>query len=287
VFAGGGPFPRGWDESMAKLLRSLIEQAPEIYGFESFDESKWEKVEESWRNVLQVESFSMIMFAGAKDDALGNLYGILQIPSSASYRDGARKSFEIWNELTDASSSDIKLKYEIAEVDLAGKQALKMTNDVLAAAGDDSVPMIKPMFEKMFGNDGKLVMFWTPTDEHTVVMSISSEEQAKAAVDWATSSDLGLASNANVKETTALLNSAAPWELYISPQGCVAWVSRFYSMLMGTIGGPAISLPEYPVGPPVGLSVNIAEGQLQSEVVFPVQMMKDVARYIKTVQGDD
>jgi hypothetical protein len=287
VFAGGGPLPHGWGESIAKLFRSLIEQAPEIYGFEAFDASKWEEVEESWRNVLQVESCSMVMFAGAKDEALGNLYGTTQMPNSAKYIDGARKSFEIWNELTDASTIDVKLKYEIAEVDVAGKPALKMTNDVLAAAGDDNVPMMKPMFEKMLGNDGKLVMFWTPTDEHTVVMAISSDVQAKAAVDWATSSESGLANNANVQKTTALMNPAAPWELYISPQGYIAWVSRLYTMLLGTIGGPAMTLPEFPAGPPVGLSVNITEGQLQGEVVFPVQTMKDMAVYMKALNHAD
>jgi hypothetical protein len=139
----------------------------------------------------------------------------------------------------------------------------------------------------MLGNEGKLIMFWTPTDAHTVVMAISSEEQAKAAVEWATSNELGLATNANVKETTALMNPAAPWELYISPQGYIAWVSRLYTMLMSTIGGPVITLPEFPAGPPVGLSVNIAEGQLQSEVVFPVRMMKDMAGYMKALKGHE
>ena len=73
--------------------------------------------------------------------------------------------------------------------------------------------------------------------------------------------------------------------MYLSPQGCVAWFSRFYGMLMGAIGGPAMAVPEYPAGPPVGFSVHISDGQLQSEAVFPVQMLKDVAGYIKTVTG--
>jgi hypothetical protein len=288
VFAGGGPFPSGWGESMAKLSRSMIEQAPEIYGFEKFDEAKWQKLEDSWKGAFQVESMSMVMFTGGKDDPLyGNLYGTMRMPNSDQYMDAARKSMEQWNELTEASSSDVKLTYEIAEVDIAGKKALKMTNDVLAAAGDDDVPMMKPMFEKMFGNDGKLVMFWTPTDEHTVVMAISSEEQAKESAGWTASSESGLAENAQVKATTKLLNPAAPWTMYVSPQGCVAWVSRFYTMLMGTIGGPAFTVPEYPAGPPVGISVAIGEGQLQGELVFPVQMLKDVAGYVKKVQGDE
>jgi hypothetical protein len=287
VFAGGGPFPRGWGESMAKLSRSIIEQAPEFYGFEDFDEAKWQKLEESWKDAFQVESLSMIMFAGDKEDALySNLYSTMRMPDSAKYMESARASMTIWNDLVDSSTSDVKLKYEIAEVDVAGKKALKMTNDVMAAAGDDNVPMLKPMFEKMFGNEGKLVMFWTPADDHTVVMSISSEAQAKAAVEWASASESGLANNAELKATTALLNPAAPWEFYISPQGCVAWFTRAYSMLLGTLGGPAVTVPEYPAGPPMGLSVLIAEGQLQGEVVFPVQMLKDIAGYVRKVQGE-
>ncbi len=287
VFAGGGPFPPEWIDAMAGLTRSIMEQSPKLYGFEDFDETKWKQLQESYREAMQIRSMSMIMFAGEKDDPLySNIFGVVDMEDSARYIEATKKSMATWNELTAASTSDIKMKYEVSEVDVADKKGLLVENDILAAARDDSVPMVKPMIDAMFGNDGKLRFYLVPADADTVVMAISSEEAAAAAVESAGGDASGLAQSQHVRATESMLNPAAPWTGYVSPQGCVVWGQRLFATMFSMLGGgPAVTIPEYPAGPPVGFSMNVTHGQLQGEMVVPAQTLKDLAGYIKKTQG--
>jgi hypothetical protein len=286
VFAGGGPIPPEWIDGMASMSRSFMEQAKDLYGFEDFDDAKWKELENSYREAMQLRSMSMIMFAGEKDDPLySNVYGVVDMEDSSRYIESTKKSMTTWNELTADSSSDIKLSYEMSEVEIAGKKGLLVENDILAAAGDDDVPMVKPMMEAMFGSDGKMRFFLVPADADTVVMAIASEGDAAAAVEAASSEASGLADAEHVKTTQAMLNPAAPWTGYVSPQGCVIWGQRMLATMMAMVGGgPAVTIPEYPAGPPVGFSMNVTAGQLQGEAVVPAQTLKDLAAYIKKTQ---
>jgi hypothetical protein len=196
-----------------------------------------------------------------------------------------RKSMEMWNELTKKSSSDIKLAYEFTDLEVAGKPAVLMSMDVGAAAADENVPMVKPLMEAMFGADGKMRFYVIAADANTVVMAVAPEDRAAKAVEAVLAGETGLSQLAEVRATAALLNPEAPWTGFVSPPGCVAWFGRLMTTFMGQFGAPAITIPEYPVGPPIGYSMNLADGQFQGEMVVPVQALNDLAAYIKKVQG--
>jgi hypothetical protein len=287
VFAGGGPLPPEWAGGLAGLSRRMIEMFPQMYGFENLDEAHWKKLEDSWKAAMQMRAMAVSLLVGKKDDPLySNAYMTFEVDDSAAYLQAARKSVETWNEMMDLSTGDIKIKYEFSELQIAGKPALLMITDVAAAAGDENVPMVKPMLEAMVGKDGKMRMYWVAADEDTVISAIGAEELAAQAVERVESGEQGLAQAADVQTTAALMDPAAPWTLYISPPGCVAWFQRLMTGIMGQIGAPMmITIPDYPAGPPVGISMNITGGQLHSELVVPARMLEDLAAYVKKVQG--
>lgn len=283
IMAGGGPIPKSWVEALSKLTRAIIEQAPQLYGFENFDEAQWQKVEDSWKDAMDVRSYSMVMFAGGKDEALySNIFGILKVDDTQKYIAAARKSMAAWNELTAQSKSDIKMVSEVTEVEVAGKHGLLVTTDIAGAAGDENVPMMKPMWDAMFGNEGKMRMYWIPADGQTVIMAVAGEEAIKKALQWVADGEQGMAASATIKTTEGLLNPAAPWTMYVSPQGCVLWFERIYKLMLAQFGAPAVTIPPYPDGPPFGFSMNLTGGQFQGEMVVPVQGLKDLAAYIKS-----
>ena len=283
VFAGGGPLPAAWSAMLAKMNRAMIEKYPEQYGFQNFGDEKWDKIEESWlASTAGLRSMSVAMLPGGKDDALvSNAFYILEVDDADAYLASIKKSMELWNELTAESISDIKMAYEFVDVEIGGKKGLQMAVDVAAAAADDNVPMMRAMFESMFGGDGKMRIYTVAADAKTVVMGIAKEEQVAEAIKHATGGEAGLVQMADVKTTVGQLDPAAPWNGYVSPQGVVMWGKRVFMALMGTVGAPAITIPDYPAGPPVGFAVNLKDGQFQSEMVVPAQALKDLAAYIK------
>jgi hypothetical protein len=280
--------PPGHGEMITSAVVRLMRQFPEAYGFEKFDDAQWKKIEESWKRVTDgLRSFSTIMLPGESGDALfGNVYSIMKVDDAAAYLETSKKSMELWNELTEASTSDIKLKYEIEDGSVAGKPGLVIVTDIAAAAGDDNVPIVRPLFEAMFGPDAKMRYHWVAAERETVVMGLGPEGNVAKALEWNARGEQGLAQSPEVKLTTELLNAEAPWQAYFSPPGFAAWALRFVTAL-APLGGGAPQFPEYPPGPPLGFSLNVASGQLDGEMVVPVKALKGLAIYIKKIQDLD
>ena len=268
-------------------MRGLMEKYPDAYGFKNFDDEQWTKLEESWRSTMNgLKSMSMALLAGDKDDPLmSNVYGIYKMVDSAGYVEATRKSMALWNELTEASTSDIKMDYEVQDFEYAGKKGLVTVVDIAAAAGDENVPMVKPMFQAMFGSDAKMRMYVVPADAETIVYAMAKEEDVGRAIEHVAGGSAGLGAAPAVKATADLLEASSPWTGFVSPHGAVLWFGRFLTNIAGPLGGAAVTIPEYPAGPPLGFSANLTAGQFQGEMVVPEQTLKDLAAYIKKCRG--
>lgn len=286
VFGGGGPMPRQWGAIVAKISRTVLEEYPELYGFEKLDEAQWAKLEESMQATTQgLRTFSTVMLAGGEGDPLySNIVGVLEVDSAEEYMAATKTSMSLWNELTAASTSDIKMIYETQDVEVGGLKGVLVITDVMAAVGDEDVPGVKPAMEAMFGEGAKMRVYVLAADENTVIMGVGSEEGVAASAQRAIAGESGLASSATVQTTASLLDSSAPWTGFLSPQGCVLYVERAFATFAAAMGGMTPDFPEYPVGPPVGFSMGLADGQLRGEMVVPGQALRDVAAYIKTCQ---
>lgn len=286
VTAAGGPMPASWGDALAAMCREAFRESADAYGFQEFDEAQWTKLEAALRNVFAVRSYASAIYAGEKDDPLySNVYAVARVDDSAAYLASARSSIEAWNELTAASTSDIKLIYELSDVKVAERPALLMTVDVLSAAEDENVPMVKPIIEAMIGPGGVLRVYLVAVDPKTVVFAIATEERAARAAAHAESGDAGLSDAPEIKATAALLHVDAPWVGYISPPGWAAWISRMLQGAFGQLGGAPFTLPEYPAGPPVGIAVRLADGELHAEIAAPVKTLEDLAAFIKACQS--
>jgi len=286
VAAGGGPVPPSYAEAMSKLTRKMVETFPTMYGFEDLTEKDWKELEDSWLAAMKgMRSMSMIILPGEDDDPLySNMYALMKVDDAENYLESAKKSMKVWNDLIARGSSDIKLEYETTEVEVADKKGLLMTADVLAAARDDNVPMVQSMMKAMFGEDGKMKMYFIAADDKTIVMAISDEDGAAEAIEHAAAQEKGLAESSHVVTARKLLDPKASWQGLISPPGCVAWFKRMFETMLAQFGGPAPAIPEYPDSPPIGVSLKLADGRFTSEMAWPVDTLKALADFIKEVQ---
>ncbi|MCC6494125.1 MAG: hypothetical protein IT424_14015 [Pirellulales bacterium] len=287
VVALGGPLPPGATDVAAKLARQLFQAFPAAYGFEKLTDQQWAELEQSWRDSMQgLQGLSMIMQPGTVDEPLySNLYGVLRVADSEAYLKAYVGAVKTWNRLLEQSTSDIKLTYEIAETEVAGKQAVLTTSDVAKAAYDEHVPDVQRLMKAMFGEDGLLKVYAVAADKQTIVIAIADEQQAAAAVQQALKGDGGLANSAALQAATQLLDPAAAWQGAINLQGCAVWVERVINTFAAQFGGrQAPDLPEFPASPPVAFSVGVAEGRCSAELVWPVETLQGLAKFLKELE---
>jgi len=284
VFAGGGPTSGSWMRALTTTGVLMMKRSPELYGYQNFDDEAWQELETSFQDLTKsVRSATMLMLTGEKGDPLfGNFYGISTVENTREYLEICKKSVATWNRLEAQSSSDIQLQWEIHDNKVAGAEACELLVDVAAAARDPNVPLFNWMLESMFGKDGKMRMLLVAVDEKTLIAGLADEEQMAKAIDQLKQREMGLQNSADVQTTHKLLNSEAAWKFYVSPQGCVTWFHRLMDELFGQIvQQPAMEIPEYEAGPPVGVSLHLHQSQADIDVVWPVQALEALADFIK------
>jgi hypothetical protein len=285
IVAGGGPLPPTYADTGAKFMRAMLQKFPSPYGFQKLSDSDWKEAEEMWADSMRgLQSITGAMLLGEKDSPLfSNLYSIMKVDDSARYLKSYAESMKKWNDLLARTTIDIKLKYDISDVEVAGKKGLLVISDVAAAAGDENVPDFQAMLKAMIGEDGKTRLYLLPTDGNTVLMSMGGETQAAKAVERFGKSS-GLADSSLVQTATKQLDPQAPWQAVVSPKGLVAWSKRLYDNVLAPIaGGGTLPIPEFPNTPPLAISVNFAEGRLSTELVWPVETTQGLVAYIKKV----
>ena len=286
VLAGGGPLGGTWMNSLIKARVQVMRQTPKTHGYEEFQEEQWQDLETSYQELVKnMRSMSMLMLPGEKGEPLfSNVFGTAQVDSAVQYLQTPKKSVDTWNRLTDQSTSDIRLQYEIREIKVGGAQACELLVDVATAARDPNVPMFNWMLEAMFGEEGMFRMLIVATDEKTLVFGMADEQRMTRVIEQVKRQEMGLQNSAQVQTTHKLLSPAAAWKFYVSPQGCVTWFKRVMDELFGQIVQQTMVIPEYESAPPVGISVHLHEGQAEVDVVWPVEALQALADYIKKCQ---
>jgi hypothetical protein len=286
VFAGGGPIPPGFDKAYAGLMRRFAEQLPNESGYKVFNPTDWEKFEQSYLEKFQgLTSMSVILFTGEKDEGLlTDFYSISDTTDSQAYLRAYRSSIELDNELMKSADNELSFPAELSEAEIAGKPALAALSDVAGVAADPNVPGVESMIKTAFGPDGKLHAYAVAADADTAVVGWATQQQMAEAVKFALSGDKSLADESSLLATSKLLNPAAPWTAFISPVGAVAWAARGAQTWAAAFGGD-LSVPPFPATPPIGLSLNLIDGQLQGELVLPVDLLKGIAEYALKFQA--
>jgi hypothetical protein len=286
VFAGGGPIPPGFDKAYAGLMRRFAEQLPNESGYKGFTSTDWDKFEQSYLEKLRgLTSLSVVLFTGEKGDGLlTDFFSLYDTTDAQAYLRTYQHSIELDNELMARAESDLSFPAELSEGEVAGKRAVIAASDVAGVVADPNVPGVELMMKTAFGGDGKLRVFAVAADADTAVVGWATEKQMAEAVEFALNGDQSLANESSVLATSKLLNPAAPWSAFISPDGAVAWAARGAQTWAATFGQD-LSVPPFPATSPIGITLNLADGQLQGEIVAPVDLLKGIAEYAVKLQA--
>ncbi len=217
------------------------------------------------------------------DSLFSTALSIEHVDNADEHLESTRKMFELM-QTADNPRGDEPL-YTFSEVKVGDLDALELVTTVGTlpglAGGNNNGPaenQVQGLFGKLFGTDGKITMYVTKADDHTVVTAYS-KEQLVHGVKHVRSEDEGLDADADIAMTTALLPAGAQWVAYVSPQGLVQWASVFVEAMFGG----EIKLPPFPATEPIGLAAKVTERSLDAELVLPAGVVAGIGQYIGVV----
>ncbi len=283
VVAGGGPFPTEWAEAISRLSKTLVKQVQELNGLEGLEAAQLQTLEDNFLSLIKgLKSASIIILPGKESEPFfSNIFGIVKTADAVGYLESYQKAMEFWNEIMKSSTSDISIRYEISRKTVATKKACEVVIDIALAARVPNLVEFDDMLKSMFGEDGKMRQLLVAANQHTLVYGMATEEQLLPLIKLAENNESGLHDSPEVQATLKLTPADAPWKLFISPKGCVAWGKRFAKVFLSNLLTQIPEFPDFDACPPIGLSLNMVDARIEADMVCPVETLKALAAYIE------
>ena len=284
VAAGGGALSDEMMGGMMSLSFNLMKSTPQLYGLG--DEQIGKLADLAAGKFKGVHSTSMTLGVGSSDEPLyANLLGIMRVDDAKAFMAGYDQYFEKYNEIIKGAKSPLLQPLESEKCEVAGIPALQVTMAIPKPQAGPMPPQYDKMMEAMLGPGGKLVFWLVPADEHTIVMGYVKKEPMGRLVAALKQSQPGLAADAEVQKTVAMLPHYVPMVAYLSPQGTIGMVKRMVSTFLPPGMGDRMNIPDFPQTPPLGFALTIAPNELQTTLVLPSEVLAAIAKYVKHVRG--
>ncbi len=288
VLAGGAAVSEQAMEVLTRWSIQMMKANPQMYGAELSEEDVDKLAKASLAAMKGVRTMSMSMAPGEGNEPLYDTMTVaLTVENPAAYLANYKQAVLASSGLMKGPDGEPLMEMEAIDVEVAGVAALKVTLDMSgmfeALERSPGVPQIKAFTEMMIGEGGKTQVFVVPVGEKTVVMKYGSEEKVVRAVRNMQSGGADLSQDAQVGHTADLLPAGAQGLLYVSPSGVVAMVDRFVNMIAQAMGqqAPPLEIPMFPASPPIGCTLKVVPGRLETEEVVPGETLKALGDYVR------
>jgi len=284
VAAGGSVLSDDMMAGMMKLSFGFMKSMPEIYGLS--DEQIGKMVDLTSARFKGVHSMSMVMGAGTGDEPLyANLLGVLRVENAPSFMAGYDEFIKQYNEIIKGAKSPVIQRMEAEKCDIAGMAGYQITMAIPKPPAGPMPPQYDKMMEAMFGPGEKVVFWIAPADEHTIVMGYVNKAPMERAIAALKQNKPGLAADAAVSKTVALLPPDAPMVAYLSPQGTIGFVKRMMSVVLPPGMEERVTIPDFPPTQPLGFAVTTAPNELETTLVLPSDVLTAIAKYVQHIRG--
>lgn len=285
MIAMAGAVPTGLTESMIEFSMQLIRNNPVMFGMQPEDMKKY--IEVSKDTMRQLKGMAMVMGVGkGRDPLYANTVGLFSVDDAPAYVDAYFKGMSEAAKLAkDPKSLLAGVKTEKEKIGDA--QAIKVSMKVpLPATPGADMPEVKKameeMMEKMYGPGGEVVTHLAVADRHTVVMGYTTTEPAAKTIRAVKAGEKGLAGDAGIAKTAAMLPADAAWVLYWSPKGTMEFVERMIKLMAGDAPVP-IEIPAFPATPPIGVSLGTTPNEVRAHVAVPIETLKAGSGYVQKI----
>ncbi len=291
VVAGGGAVTDAMFEQLTKFSFDMMRDMRDVYGLSDEQIDKLSQAQPS--RVKGARSMSLLFGVGKSGQPLySDMVIVTRVKDSQAYLKEYAKAIARYNEIVKEAKAKSHMlpEMEVTPSKVGDIPALQITVTMPAALTEQMPEQAKQLIEKMFGPGGKLIGWFAPADKETIVFGYVDKKHVQQTIEAIKQGKPGMAGNAGVAKTAALLPSHAAMVAYLSPEGVVAFVKQIASAVVPPEAGLNLNIPEFPKTPPIGMAVTTAPNELQSCVVIPLEVLKGIAQYVGKIragQGDE
>jgi hypothetical protein len=284
VAAGGGALSEAMYEQLMKLSFNMMKHMRDVYGLSDEQLEKLAKTQYQIQALKDTRSMSMLFGVGKSGQPMfSHTVMVMRVKDSHAYMKEYGKSIAEYNKIVNEAKSPMLPTIEVAPSKLGDTPALQVTIGMPQAA--TQAPEAAKAIQSMYGPGGKLVGWFAAADKQTVVFGYVDKKHVQQAIAAIKQGKPGLAGNAGVAKTAALLPSHAVMVAVLSPAGILAFVKRAAATVIPPEAQSNLKLPEFPKTPPIGMAVTTAPNELQACVVVPLEVTKAAAQYANKVRA--
>jgi hypothetical protein len=285
ILAGGSVLSEAMYKGLIRFSFNMMKSMPEMYGL---DKERLDKLSElSDRYFKGTEAISMVMGVPQSGQTIySGMVAQFRVDDSRAFLENYEKYVGQYNEVLKGAKKSLMpaMKLEKAEID--GQPALKITMNVPEVPESMQNPMSSKMMKAMLGPEGKIVAWLAPADPHTVVFGYENQDLLKQTMAAVKEGKSGLAGNAELQKTAALLPPNAFAVGYLNPAGTMDFVKRILSAVLPPERSEKLKkIPEFPKTPPIGLAISTAPNELESCLVVPAEVLGAIGRYVGEVKA--
>jgi hypothetical protein len=239
---------------------------------------KLQKLEQAYLRMFKsVRGMAIAVQVGKESDPLfASMMSVTRTDDAAKFLADYEQSVKEYNELLKDLPLPFIPAYEVKTVKAGKLSALEMTMDFGALVPPDDD--VRKMIEKMFGPGGKITMSLAAIDAKTVIMRYTPATGLPEVIQAAKSK--GLAMDAEIAKTAALLPSGAQWAFYVSPKGATDLANRAIKLM-----GAPNEVPGFPATAPAAAAIKLSEAGAELHVVVPASLLEQVGPYLGKLQN--
>jgi hypothetical protein len=300
----GGPFFVAFGAAMPKsLMRQLTDVGLDfmktnasIYGLSPEQAVQLGKVS-MMQDIEHAHSLALVMKSGKRGEPVySNMFACLRIDNAPRYLEQYQTQLQAVNEVLKGAADSLMKPTEVKRLEIGGHPALELQVTIplpKIPEGNPTKPMQEAMLRLIFGPTNKVTVYVAAANETTAVLGYgTTPERVREMIELVRSGKAGLAGDADLAATAALLPAGAQWVAYVSPRAYVGLVQRMLREMaagmgaagMGAGGGLPFALPPFPQTPPVGMAIRASAGTLDGTLAVPSAVLKAAGEYVLTVQ---
>jgi hypothetical protein len=288
LLAAGGPWSDSAGKGMVSFQSDLMKQSFRMtYGLDE------KQAEELAKRILEtpkgIRAFSVMMGTGQPGQpVLADMLALYHVENAEKYLAEYLKYLDDLNKAVKKSdSADAKELFKAKKTEIEGRPAVESETPIPLPQQVKEVPGMEDRMGKIFGSGGKLKTVLVAVDEHTIALSFTDRAPfITRAIAAAKKPSEGLASDAEIAKTAAMLPTGAQWVGYFNPSGAVAFAKGMVDA-MSEEGGFKPNIPEFPASPPIGIAVKTLPGELQTETVVPSAVLDAIGKYVGTIKSTE
>ncbi len=286
VAAGGVASSAATFEAMMKWSGEMMKSGHKLYGISEEQADKLSAVFTSMHAMKEVRSFSMMLGADAKGGTLlSGAIGIMGVNDATAFMAAYKKDIEKYSEVTSEIGSPMLPPMKIENGRIGDTEALQLTIQLPKAMPGVPAEQQERIMDAFYGPGGKVVAWIAPADEHHVVFGYASKERLQREIEAIRQGKPGVADNAGVAKTAALLPTGPAALAFLSPAETIGFVKRMLPAIVPPEANLKLNLPEFPKTPPIGFAVTTAADEVQTFLVVPPEVLQSIVPYIGQVKA--